>query len=143
MGLSMSARPAQLLLSVFTFGVLLLAPGCGTSERPEESLTGTPTPKVALEDLGQLLAYLAREKKPMPATIRSIEPIEPLYPQAYLGLVRDEIVYRWNARPDPAGSEKVIAYEKKALEEGGWALMQDGTVKKMTADELRAAPKAI
>jgi hypothetical protein len=56
--------------------------------------------------------------------------------------VNNEIVYQWGARIDPAGGETVLAYEKKAPSEGGWVLMQDGTVKQITADEFKAAPKA-
>jgi hypothetical protein len=36
----------------------------------------------------------------------------------------------------------VVAYEKKAETEDGWVLLQDGSVKRMTAAELQAAPKA-
>jgi hypothetical protein len=39
-------------------------------------------------------------------------------------------------------SSAVLAYEKKAATEGGWVLMQDGKVKRMTASEFQAAPKA-
>jgi hypothetical protein len=36
----------------------------------------------------------------------------------------------------------VVAYEKKVPTEGGHVLLQDGTVKQMTAAEFQSAPKA-
>jgi hypothetical protein len=36
----------------------------------------------------------------------------------------------------------VIAYEKKTPSEGGYVLLQNGTVKEMTAEEFKAAPQA-
>jgi hypothetical protein len=36
----------------------------------------------------------------------------------------------------------VLAYETEVPEKGGAVLMQDGTVKTMTADEFKSAPKA-
>ena len=47
------------------------------------------------------------------------------------------------AAPGRGRSDKILAYEKQAPESGGHVLMQDGkTIKKMTADEFKAAKKA-
>ena len=57
-------------------------------------------------------------------------------------LVRSgDLVYLWGAGFAPGGT-KVVAFEKKAEAEGGLVLLQDGSVKHMTADELKAAPRA-
>jgi hypothetical protein len=42
--------------------------------------------------------------------------------------------------PDQAGT--VLGYEKETPSQGGYVLMMDGTVKKMTAEEFQAARKA-
>jgi hypothetical protein len=78
----------------------------------------------------------------MPANMAQMEAYDPLYPTACVGLVRGEIAYQWGVGLNPAGKEKVLAYEKKAATDGGAVLMQDGTVKQMTAEEFKAAPKA-
>jgi len=115
--------------------------GCGSSKAPPGA-TGAPSAKEALNDVVSLLNHLKSEGKAPPATIADVVPIEPLFPAAYLGLVRDEIVYVWGSPIDPAGSGKVLAYEKAAETGSGYILMQDGTVKTMESSELKAAPRA-
>ena len=51
----------------------------------------------------------------------------------------------WGARmggEGQAGSDEVIAYEKKTPAEGGMVLLQNGKVKTMSSGEFDAAPKA-
>jgi hypothetical protein len=121
--------------------VALVCLGCGTTETPTNA-TGTPTAKQALEDFPNLLNYLKSEGKNPPSRIENIVPIEPLFPGAYLGLVRGEIAYVWDTTIDPAGSSKVLAYEKAVETGSGWVLMQDGSLKTMTSAEFQSAPKA-
>ena len=44
--------------------------------------------------------------------------------------------------PWGAASTHVLAYERQGPEEGGAVLLQDGTIKQMTAAELQAALQA-
>ena len=118
-----------------------LALGCGSADTKVEA-TGAPTAKQGLEDLVSLLNHLKSENKPAPAKIEDIQPIEPLFQGAYLALTREEIVYNWGATIDPAGTDKVLAYEKAVESTSGWVLMQDGSLKTMQASEFQAAPKA-
>src|SRR5205823_3309087 len=60
-----------------------------------------------------------------------------------------EIVVQWgatlpdtNEEPGKNPSPQVLAYWKQVPEQGGYVLMLDRTVKKMTAEEFKAAPKA-
>ncbi len=47
------------------------------------------------------------------------------------------------AVPQGEPADAVLAYRKTVPEQGGQVLMQDGwTIKSMTADEFKAAPKA-
>jgi hypothetical protein len=119
-------------------GLALLAAGCGTAEPPKG--TGTPSDKDGLDDLAVLLKEFAEQKKRPPAKAADVEPVEPLHQAAYVGLVRGDVVYAWGA--GLTGGSAVVAHEKQAETEGGWVLLQDGTVRAMTADEFRAAPKA-
>ena len=115
-----------------------LAAGCGDS--PARG-PGTGGAKDALVDLGQMLKSLHEEGRKPPAKASELTQVEPLIPVA-APLLRDgTLVYLWGAGY-AGGSSKVVAYEKQAPTEGGFVLLQDGTVKEMTADEFRTAPKA-
>jgi hypothetical protein len=119
--------------------IVLLAGVAGCGETPGSAGQGW---SAALIDLRLLLEELAANKKPIPTKLAEMEPYEPLRPTVYVGLLRDDIVYQWGAGINSAGAGAVLAYEKKASTEGGWVLMQDGSLKEMTAAEFNAAPKA-
>ena len=65
--------------------------GCGRSLDKNEA-AGVPTAKESLTALAHLLKHHQDEKKRAPARVADIEAVEPLFPAAYLGLLRDEIV---------------------------------------------------
>lgn len=128
---------------LFSAAVLLLAlAGCGQKgAEPAGGSGGTPTNKEALEDLARMLQDFEQKQQKPPAKLAAVEPVEPVFPAAYLGLSRGEVVYVWGAPLSP-GSSNVLAHEKKVPAEGGFVLLQNGTVKEMTAAEFAAAPKA-
>ncbi len=123
------------------FAMVLLALGCSSTETTSAP-PGTPGAKDALGDLVNLLNHLKSENKKPPASLQDIEPIEPLFQASYVGLVRGDIVYLWETPIDPAGADKVLAYEKAVESGSGWVLMQDGSLKTMDAAAFQAAPKA-
>ena len=69
-----------------------------------------------------------------------LDSIEPLIPSAGVAIRNGLIIYVWGASYQ-ASSTSIIAYEKSVPESGGFVLLQDGTVKKLTAEEFKAAPK--
>jgi hypothetical protein len=91
---------------------------------------------------GGLTEIPQRGNRSPPAKVADIEPVEPLFQAAYLGLIRNDIVYVWGASIDPAAGDKVLAYEKGVESSSGWVLMQDGSVETMQASAFQAAPKA-
>ncbi len=42
----------------------------------------------------------------------------------------------------PEAASTVLAYEKRVADQGGDVLMQDGSIKSMTAAEFKSAPQA-
>jgi hypothetical protein len=107
-----------------------------------EGQGGTPTAKEALTDLVALLKHFDETKRKPPTRLAEVEPVEPLFPGAFIGLTNGTIVYYWGAPLDAGGSSTVLAYEKKVETDGGWVLMQDGTIKEMKSPDFRNAPKA-
>jgi hypothetical protein len=115
-----------------------LAGGCGCSNSAK---VGSDDGRAALTELGQMLKDLASEGRKPPARAADLEAVEPMIPVAGPSIRSGELVYVWGAGY-AAGGNQVVAYEKKVATEGGYVLLQDGTVKQMTADEFKGAPKA-
>ncbi|MFO0848641.1 MAG: hypothetical protein U0871_08815 [Gemmataceae bacterium] len=99
------------------------------------------TPKNALLDLAEGLKTTAADGKKPPAKLAELDQIEPMIPLAGPAIRSGAVVYLWGGAYNQSGT-KVVAYEKKAETEGGLVLLQNGTVKPMTADELKGAEKA-
>jgi hypothetical protein len=113
--------------------------GCGAG--PESTASVDAGAKAALEDLGQGLQLLSEQKEKPPARLEAFASLEPLIPVAASSIRDGSVVYLWGAAFSPSG-EKVVAYEKKTPTEGGLVLLENGTVREMTAEEFKAAPKA-
>ncbi|MFO0937011.1 MAG: hypothetical protein U0798_10910 [Gemmataceae bacterium] len=72
---------------------------------------------------------------------------EQQFPRAYQAVKSGTVVVNWNIPPmgegDMAkGGGVPLAYEKVVPTSGGWVLLTDGKVKKMTADEYKSASNA-
>src|SRR5215471_14826801 len=103
-----------------------LLSGCGDSRKAARGAGASL--KDPLDELGQMLKGLADEKRKPPAKLAEMEAIEPTIPLAAPLIRSGELVYLWGAEY-ASGSNKVAAHEKKAPTDGGWVLLQDGTVK--------------
>ncbi len=117
--------------------------GCGSSAS-NPGTGGDPGQKDYLVDLAGLLRSTAQQGQSPPARPADLAIYEGPFPVAVIGLTNKRIVYQWG-QPLKTGAEaanRVLAYESEAPSRGGWVLMQDGTVKEMTADQFKAAPRA-
>src|SRR5262245_14986095 len=117
--------------------VVGLATGCGGPNAANVGSDG----RTALTELGQMLKDLSSEGRKPPARAAELESVEPMIPIAGPAIRSGDLVYLWGAAYTSGGTQ-VVAYEKKVATEGGYVLLQDGTVRQMTADEFKAAPKA-
>jgi hypothetical protein len=115
-----------------------LATGCTGSNQVQ---TATEDYKAALAEVGEMLKSLAEEHRKPPGKLAELESVEPMIPLAGPAIRSGNIVYIWGAGY-AAGSNQVVAYEKKTPSEGGYVLLQDGTVKEMSSSEFSSAPKA-
>jgi hypothetical protein len=116
----------------------LLSAGCGSRE-PDAS-----QPIQGDEVLGEVAALVRRhqeEHKRPPATPADLDPYGSSLSHGYSALVSGQYVLIWNVglSDDPSAAAAVLAYHKDAPTQGGHVLMQNGEVKKMTADEFQAA----
>jgi hypothetical protein len=99
--------------------------------------------KFAMTELGDLLDLRASDTGKPAARAADFKKYEMVYTAAYPRVKNQEIVVLFGAPIDKGASDKVLAYEKDVPTSGGYVLMQDGTtVKTMTAEEFKDAPKA-
>jgi len=120
----------------------LLAAGCSLS---------TPQGQVAdpvsedLTDVAGLLRDYAVEYQRGPTKLTDLAKNQALYSRGYQAIKTGNIVVVWGVRmplQGQGGGTGIIAYEKKVETEGGAVLLENGDIKKMTAAEFTAAPKA-
>ncbi len=117
-------------------------PAC--SSKNSDSNAGAPTPTDALQQVANMIRDYSSNKGKPPAKLADLAQFKNHYNIGYKAVESGEVVVVWGA---PVGGEGggggtgVLAYEKSAPDSGGAVLLQDGSVKQMTADEFRAAPK--
>ena len=120
---------------------ILIAAGCKGNRGVR---TGVPAELGAngLEELAGVYKYLAQNKEPAPKKLEDLAEREAALPTAWAKLQSGEYVVAWGAGYSSSGGGAVLAYEKNVPDSGGLVLMQDGTVKEMTAAQFKTAPKA-
>jgi hypothetical protein len=130
----MSRRGAALLI----VGVVV---GCGGGGK---SGPGTePTDKDAAEDVAAMLKEFGEQAKRPPAGLHELgENASASHPLGHGAVQSQQFVVYWRAPVTPGSSTTVLAYHKDVPTKGGIVVMQDGSVKQMTAEEFKAAPKA-
>ncbi len=118
---------------------LYFAAVCGCGGGPQG--TADPSAREKLEEVKAMLDTVAADRAKPPSKPSELAAVEPYLPTSANDIRSGELVYQWGATLSPGGSA-VLAYEKKAPTDGGYVLLQDGTVKHMTAQEFAAAPTA-
>ena len=121
-------------------GLALLA-GCSTRPKGEEA------PEYALlQEVNDLLHSAAGAAGRPPAKLADLDRYQSMYPQGYAAVKSGDVVVLWGAPVKGEGEaskdDPVVAYEKAVPTDGGFVLLSGGKVKKMTAAEFSAAPKA-
>lgn len=94
-----------------------------------------------LGELAKVYEYLAAQNLPPPRKVTDLDEHEANLPTSYAKIVSGEYVVIWGVG-QVKGSTAVLAYEKDAATKGGEVLIQDGTIKTMTAAEFQSARKA-
>ncbi|MFO0958829.1 MAG: hypothetical protein U0800_15595 [Isosphaeraceae bacterium] len=138
----------QRLDRALIFSLLPLLPiswGCGSSKAPQSLVVENQS----LADVGEAYRVTTIANNRPPKKLDELLTAEGIGGNG-LGLVRSgEILVRLDAalpstgeEPGDGSSQEVLAYFKSVPESGGYVLMLDRTIKKMTAAEFASAPKA-
>jgi hypothetical protein len=130
---------------VLVVSLCLLAVGCGKSK--EEKLVHSKEMEQDLKRLGIAYHALNEATKKGPAKADDLAPYLE-NDQRLLDLLKSrQIVFDYDVPlhkiiAKSGTSETILAYPRDSPALGGWFLMADGSVKKMTTDEFNKAPKA-
>ena len=115
--------------------------GCGSTAPPQQGVEVFQN--AALSEVGGLIESYSVDAKKPPKSIAEVARYEIGMPTGFTELKSGNIVVFWGAPLSETATDAVLAYEKAVPQSGGFVLMQDGkTIKKMTADEFKAATKA-
>jgi hypothetical protein len=115
---------------------LVLTAGC--SHGPATSVQN----EAARSDLSELWemynGYVLQNHRP-PASIGDFKGLQIPYPRGHSAITTGRCVVRFGTPLEPVGA--VVAYEKDAAQQGGLALVNDGSIKMMSAADVQAAIK--
>lgn len=132
------ARKSRFLFVLLVLPVL--ASGCGKKVEDPETMRLNG-------ELGEIYEsyrdYAKRNQRP-PKQMSELnqKDYQAIYPLGLNALKDGRYVAVWGVDVSGKGSGAVLAYEKDAPKQGGAVVLANGTVKKMSADELQAALKA-
>jgi len=127
---------------LFVLIALAAAAGCGS-----KTGGGSETPAAVneLREVESILRSFPPARKG-PSKLADLAPFEQTQSVGYQAVKSGSVVIVWGAtmpgEGSLSGSEAIVAYEQKAPTEGGYVLLQNGTIKQLTAAEFASAPKA-
>jgi hypothetical protein len=125
-----------------------LVAGCGPSTPAGGQ--AQPDSTIALSEVGEMYrTYEAQYKKP-PTKLQDFQGMRAAYSSGMRSLGDGSVVAQWGVmlsdlsegRGGGDSGDEVLAYEKGVPEKGGQVLMKNRTVKTMTVEQFKAAPKA-
>lgn len=117
--------------------------GCSSTNTP--ATPGKPDGNAVGFEVAGLIRSYSGENNKGPTKAADLKKYELGFPLGYAAVQGGQVVVIWGstvAGEGGGGSKEVVAYEKDAPTAGGFVVLQDGSVKQMTADEFKAAPKA-
>lgn len=127
------------LLPLFAFATL----GCSSTPPTGGEAVASRTDE--LNDVAGMLRMSSGPGGKGPGKLHDLAKFESGHPAGYAAVKSGDIVIVWGVSmggEGDAGTEEVVAYDKNAPTDGGMVLLMNGKVKKMTAAEFAAAPKA-
>lgn len=125
---------------------MLATAGCGPQN---VQYTADQAEEMKLLEVGEVLREYQLFKTTPPKTLKDLSKASGSSPGGYEAVRSGDVVVQWDAtlpdtneKPGANPSDKVLAYLKRVPKDGGPVLMLDRTVRRMTAEEFQAAPKA-
>lgn len=118
---------------------LIWLAGCGSSSADAEDAEGVKkTQFTQIYDV--VTVYAKKHQQQPPSKLSDLQPFELINPVGIRALKDNTIVLNFGVAPNKS-SRAILAYEKDADKQGGLALLADGNMKKLTAEEMKSAGK--
>ncbi len=128
--------PSRLLMAT----ALLWFIGCG-GKPGFEGDAAEATKRSQLAEIHDLVfSYAKKHNQQGPKKLADLTPYEKINPSGVRALKDKSITLVYGVAPDE-DSNAVLAYETAAEKDGGLVLLANGTVKKMSADQVKSASK--
>jgi hypothetical protein len=110
--------------------------GCRGGSAPLE-----PFEDSQLKEIHELYRHHIKSQKKPPAQLSDLakQEYEGIYPATVENLRKGKYVVVWGINSEDSGT--LLAYEKDVPTKGGAVLMADGSVRKMSPDDFKAAKK--
>ncbi len=121
-------------------GIVLLV-GCGGGAGSKSGPT-EPSDADFANNVADMLKEFSAAYKRGPAGVQELNDASATHPVGHTAVVSNRYIVFWKAPINPSASNTVLAYHKDVPTKGGTVIMQDGSIKTMTADEFKNAPKA-
>ncbi|NBV44398.1 MAG: hypothetical protein EBR86_01855 [Planctomycetia bacterium] len=138
-------RALRICMALMVLGGLAAgAIGCGGGSTKKDPAQLGPTPNDGLTDLQRLLEAVKAGQQKAPTSAAEMAAIEPLFPVAGAFVQNGSIEYVWGAKlaNGPDAAKRLVGFETKSPKEGGFVLLQDGTLKQVSAAEFAGFTKA-
>jgi len=123
--------------------------GCDGGPTVNNSVTSLESENGPLAQVGAMYRDHWALKKKAPAAAKDFASFADFMPEGVQAINRGDFVVIWGVKlddlsPEGAGdsADEVLAYEKSVPDSGGFVLMKNRRIRKMTAEEFKAAPKA-
>lgn len=131
-------------VAAFVTAVAMAVVGCGGGGGPKDPATTGPKPNDGLQDLKTLLDAVKSGQQKAPKSAAEMAAIEPMFPAAGAFIQNGSIEYVWGTAlaSGPDAAKRMVGFETKAAKEGGFVLLQDGTLKEVSAAEFGGLEKA-
>lgn len=127
-------------LTFFSACAAALLVGCGDAAKNGDA-TG-PTVDQTATDVAEMLKEYTEATKKGPNSVADLTDAPASHPVGHAAVASQQYVVVWRVPVTPGSGDAVLAYPKDAPTAGGKVVMGDGSVKQMTADEFKTAPKA-
>lgn len=141
-GWGLAAGIAAAVLGIGALGAALWSGGSGGGGTAA-SKQG-PVSNDALADLKTMLEAVKAGQQKAPKSAAEMAAVEPMYPAAGAFIQNGSIEYVWGTTlgSGPDATKRMVGFETKAAKEGGFVLLQDGTLKEVSAAEFGGLEKA-